>query len=312
MGIVWTTRIRLPGRARPSGGGHRAGEGRTGPDTSPPLGSAEPGALAADEPPGDEPPGDEPPGEERRGDEQRGDEQRGDAPGRMPPVLMYHSVDHYREDPHLITVTPDRFLRQMRWLEANGLRGVGVGELLAAKAAGRHRRLVGLTFDDGYADFAGQVVPVLTRMGFTATVFMVTGEIGGTNSWDDGPRKRLMSAEQLRAMAGWGMEVASHGVRHLSLPEVGHGELVRELRESRSQLEDLLQRPVTGFAYPYGNVTSREAAAVREAGYDYACAIWTSGADRHALARTYVGERDDPLRMRLKFARHRFRQRRLA
>ncbi|MEV4257710.1 polysaccharide deacetylase family protein [Spirillospora sp. NPDC049652] len=236
---------------------------------------------------------------------------RGEAerPGRLPPVLMYHSVDHYLEDPHLITITPGRFERQMRWLEANRLRGVGVAELLAAKAAGRHRRLVGLTFDDGYTDFVRHVVPVLTRMGFTATVFMVTGEIGGGNTWDDGPRKPLMDAAQLRAAAEAGMEVASHGVRHRSLPKACDDDLAEELRESRRRLEDLLQRPVPGFAYPYGNVSPRAVDAVRDAGYDYGCAIWSSGADRHALARTYIGERDDPLRMRLKFARHRFRQR---
>lgn len=232
-------------------------------------------------------------------------------PGRLPPVLMYHSVDHYREDPHLITVTPRRFEKQMRWLRANRLRGVGVGELLAARAAGRHRRMVGLTFDDGYADFVRHVVPVLSRMGFTATVFMVSGEIGGGNSWDEGPRKPLMDAGQLRVAAEAGMEVASHGVRHLSLPDASDAEIVIELGESRRHLEELLQRPVPGFAYPYGNVGPREADAVRRAGYDYGCAIWSSGADRHALARTYVGQRDDPLRMRAKFARHRFRQRKL-
>ncbi|MFC5180023.1 polysaccharide deacetylase family protein [Actinomadura harenae] len=227
----------------------------------------------------------------------------------MPPVLMYHSVDHYLEDPHLITVTPSRFERQMRWLKASRLRGVGVAELLAARAAGRHRRMVGLTFDDGYADFVRHVVPVLRGLGFTATVFMVSGEIGGANSWDDGPRKRLMDAGQLRAVADAGMEVASHGVRHLSLPDADDDDLAGELRESRAHLEELLRRPVAGFAYPYGNVTPRVVDAVRDAGYDYGCAIWGSGADRHALARTYIGERDDPLRMRLKFARHRFRQR---
>ncbi|RFU40204.1 polysaccharide deacetylase family protein [Actinomadura logoneensis] len=224
---------------------------------------------------------------------------------------MYHSVDHCLEDPHLVTVTPGRFERQMRGLEAAGLRGVGVAELLAAKAAGRHRRLVGLTFDDGYADFVRHAVPVLARRGFTATVFVVTGEIGGRNAWDTGPRKPLMDAGQLRAAAEAGMEVASHGVRHVSLPEAGDDELAAELRDSRAHLEDLLQRPVPGFAYPYGNISPRVVRAVRDAGYDYGCAIWTSGADRHALARTYIGERDGALRMRLKFARHRFRQRRL-
>jgi len=36
--------------------------------------------------------------------------------GRAPWVLMYHSVTGQGADPYNITVGPDRFTRQMRWL----------------------------------------------------------------------------------------------------------------------------------------------------------------------------------------------------
>ena len=226
-----------------------------------------------------------------------------------PPVLMYHSVDHFDEDPHLVTVSPARFGRQMAWMRARGLRGVGTRELLEAHAAGRARGLVGLTFDDGYADFATRAVPALVRYGFGATVFVVSGRIGTYNAWDDGPRKPLMTAEQIRAVAGVGMEVASHGRHHVSLPETDDTELREELEESRAVLEDLVEGPVTGFAYPYGHATAREVEAVRAAGYDYACDIRPEEAGRHALPRTYVGDRDGPLRLRVKLVRHELRRR---
>jgi peptidoglycan/xylan/chitin deacetylase (PgdA/CDA1 family) len=222
----------------------------------------------------------------------------------MPMVLMYHSVDHYEEDPHLVTVTPERFERQLRWLHARGLRGVGVRELLDAHADGGTRGLVGLTFDDGYADFATRVVPALMRFGFTATVFVVAGHIGGYNSWDTGPPKPLMTENQLRAVADFGMEVGSHGVRHLSLTEASRQELQDELKHSRFMLEDIVQQEVKGFAYPYGNAGLREIAEVNAAGYDYACHIRPGEPGRHALARTYVGERDRRLRLRAKVMRH--------
>nr|BFE86794.1 polysaccharide deacetylase family protein [Planobispora longispora] len=195
----------------------------------------------------------------------------------------------------------------MAWLRRQGLRGVSMRDLLTAEASGQARGMVGLTFDDGYADFASEAVPILLRHGFTATVFAVAGHLGGHNVWDpDGPRKPLMTAQDLREVTAAGMEVASHTVNHTFLEMADDAGLELELKESRMLLEDVLDREVTGFAYPYGLAGAREVDAVRAAGYSYACAIWKSEhSGRHALARTYVGDRDGPLRMRAKRARHR-------
>jgi peptidoglycan/xylan/chitin deacetylase (PgdA/CDA1 family) len=97
----------------------------------------------------------------------------------LPLVLMYHSVAPYTVDPYQVTVHPERFEEQLRWLHRRGLRGVSVRELLAANCEGDSHGLVGLTFDDGYADFVTSVIPALTRYGFTATVFVVAGKLGG-------------------------------------------------------------------------------------------------------------------------------------
>ena len=135
----------------------------------------------------------------------------------MPMVLMYHSVQPYTDDPYLVTVGPPRFEQQMRWLSRRGLRGVSIAELLAARAAGAGKGLVGLTFDDGYADFAEYALPVLQRYGFTATVFVIAGRLGGDNVWDPaGPRKPLLDAAQVRRLAEAGVEIGSHGMQHVS------------------------------------------------------------------------------------------------
>ncbi|WP_116026661.1 polysaccharide deacetylase family protein [Thermomonospora umbrina] len=228
----------------------------------------------------------------------------------MPLILMYHSVDRVAEDPYRLTVPPELFERQMDWLRRNGMRGVSIRELRRAWHAGRARGLVGLTFDDGYADFATRAAPVLLRRGFTATVFVVAGEIGGGNAWDDGPRRALMTEDQIRCVAHTGMEIGSHGLRHVALPDVDAEDLETELVRSRSILEDVSGGPVTGFAYPYGRVARREADAVRKTGYEYGCAIWRCPfSGDHALARTYMGDRDHGLRLRAKVFRHQLRWR---
>ncbi|WP_246083538.1 polysaccharide deacetylase family protein [Nonomuraea diastatica] len=227
----------------------------------------------------------------------------------MPYVLMYHSVEKCDNDPFQITVSPDRFDRQLRWLARCGLTGVSMRELLRAHAEGNARRLVGLTFDDGYADFLGEVVPALLERGFTATVFVVSDLIGEHNAWDAaGPRKRLMDADGVRRAARQGMEVGSHSARHRSLTGLSEADLWHEVTAGKAVLENLLGEPVTGYCYPYGHAGAREVDAVRRAGYGYGCAIWKSElSGRYALPRTYVGERDGALRLRVKRVRHQVR-----
>jgi peptidoglycan/xylan/chitin deacetylase (PgdA/CDA1 family) len=220
---------------------------------------------------------------------------------------MYHSVTPYEIDPYLVTVSPLRFEQQLRWLRRRGLKGVCMRDLLAARRAGSAARMVGLTFDDGYADFASYAVPILERCGFSATVFPIAARLGGDNEWDpDGPRKPLMTAQQVRQVADLGIEVGSHGLRHVSLVSLSDAELASELADSRAALQDISGQDVAGFCYPYGHIDDRVVAAVRSAGYGYGCAIWRSAiTGPHALPRTFVGDNDSSPRLWAKGARHR-------
>lgn len=220
----------------------------------------------------------------------------------MPLVLMYHSVSSERDDPYQVTVSPQRFEQQMRWLRTRRLRGVSMAELVDAAAGGHARGLVGLTFDDGYRDFLTEAMPVLMKLGFTATVFVLTGHLGETNYWDrPGPEKALLTADEVCRIAAAGFEIASHGVDHVALESSTDAVLATEVRQSRAHLQNLLGARVRGFCYPYGSVDARAVAAVQDAGYDYGCAIWRSaGMGRHAMPRTYIHNGDSPWRMEAK------------
>lgn len=226
----------------------------------------------------------------------------------VPFVLMYHSVDGRQYDPYGVTVSPTRFAEQMRWLRRQGLCGASVRQLLAAPGHGWPAGLVGLTFDDGYRDFAAGVLPVLAEYGFGATVFVLAGKLGGCNDWDErGPVKPLMTVDQVRHAARHGVEIGSHGLYHQDLARVDPDVLGTELRRSRHILESIIEAPVDGFCYPYGRLSDDTTAAARLAGYDYAVATWEYGRrDRYALPRTYIGERDGATRLHAKRLRHRF------
>lgn len=225
----------------------------------------------------------------------------------QPAVLMYHSVSPYTEDPYQVTVSPHRFAQQMRWLASRGLRGVSMRTLIAARQRGVEAGLVGLTFDDGYADFPRHALPVLLRHGFSATAFVIAGRLGGENAWDAaGPRKALMTAGQVREVAAAGIEIGSHGLRHVPLNRTSGPALVREQQLSRRILQDVTGTSVGGFCYPYGHLSARVVDGVHIAGYDYGCAIWTSElTGPYALPRIYVGGADGGARLRAKWLRHR-------
>jgi len=219
--------------------------------------------------------------------------------GAIPMVLMYHSIAPCHKDPYKGTVSPQRFERQMRWLRKNRLRGVSMGELLEAMDEGSARGLVGLTFDDGYQDFVSYAMPVLDQYRFTATVFALPGRLGGHNEWDaDRPRKELLTAEELRGIAQAGVEIGSHGLMHVSLPDADDAVLRAETVDSRAALQELLGRQVRGFCYPYGDLSARVVTAVQAAGYDYACAIAPSAAiGRYAIPRTGIQHGDSSWRL---------------
>jgi peptidoglycan/xylan/chitin deacetylase (PgdA/CDA1 family) len=222
--------------------------------------------------------------------------------GRVPMILMYHAVADVSEDPDQLCVTPSRFAGQMASLQRLGLRGVGIGTLVDAMRAGRQRGLVGITFDDGYASVLEAAVPELQRRGFTASVFIISDRLSGTNDWDDGPAWPLLSAGQVGELAAGGMEIGSHGATHVRLAGLDAGQLDAEVSGSRASLGELIGAPVRGFAYPYGSMDAAARRAVHEAGYGYACAVETPTADLGlmALPRIYVGQRDGAARLTAK------------
>jgi peptidoglycan/xylan/chitin deacetylase (PgdA/CDA1 family) len=225
-----------------------------------------------------------------------------------PWIWMYHSVADPTDDPYRITVSPDRLDRQLGWLARQGLTGVGVGTLLRARTAGRAARLVGLTFDDGYADFTARALPVLRRHGCTATLFVLPGRLGGDNIWDpEGPRRPLVDEETIRTAAEAGTEIASHGLYHVDLTGVGDEVLREETLRSRAWLRELTGSAPAGFCYPYGTVDDRVVAAVQDAGYSYGCAIRPRAGlpEPYALPRTHISQADRAGRLRVKRLRHR-------
>jgi glycosyltransferase involved in cell wall biosynthesis/peptidoglycan/xylan/chitin deacetylase (PgdA/CDA1 family) len=174
------------------------------------------------------------------------------------PVLFYHHVGPQRPGvvPGL-TVSPERFERHVRWLARRGYTGVCPSDWVRWRNEGKGLPIkpVLLTFDDGYADLVEYALPVLRRYGFGAAVYIVTGQLGGTNAWDEARgwgTLRLMSADQIRYWATQGIEFGAHSRTHADLTTLSASELSEEVVGSGKDLESILGSRVVSFVYPYG------------------------------------------------------------
>lgn len=210
------------------------------------------------------------------------------------PILAYHSIAD--GEPNPLTIRPDVFQEQMRFLKDNGYRVDPLEEAVSKLATGQDvRRSVVLTFDDGYRDFLENAAPLLARYDFRATVFVITNCTlpAGDVAEAAASGRRYLRLPEIREVLAMGHAVGSHSVSHPWLSLVSPAELRSELETSKAFLEAELGVAVPTFAYPYGEASRRERRAVRDAGYEWACIVgglWAndSSRDRFALGRFEV------------------------
>lgn len=207
------------------------------------------------------------------------------------PVLMYHAFSEGDEGDRF--VLPARsFAAQMRLLKRLRYRVITLEELAAKLRAGEPlpRRTVALTIDDGYRDNFEIAQPILERHGFTASVYLVSGKLSGSNDWGDPGAlagRPLLDRAQIEAMRAGGTKFGAHTRNHPRLTELGDAAVGEEIAGSRADLAELLGEEVEGLAYPYGLFDERAVRAAEEAGYAAACTTEVRPA-RHW---------DDPLRI---------------
>jgi peptidoglycan/xylan/chitin deacetylase (PgdA/CDA1 family) len=219
-------------------------------------------------------------------------------------VLLYHRVS---DDDDPLAVTPARFREQMDMLASAGYRVVDLLEALALLDGGAlPPRTLGLTFDDGFTDVREAALPVLMAHGFRATVFVTTGVSDGRRSFTWYQRQPpVLGWDEITALDRQGtLRFEAHTVSHPNLLAVDDATAAAEIRDSRSELEERLERAVRAFAYPAGLYGERERRLVAEAGYGAAVTcepgVNALGTDRLALRRRQIDSRDRLIDFRAK------------
>jgi peptidoglycan/xylan/chitin deacetylase (PgdA/CDA1 family) len=178
-------------------------------------------------------------------------------------------------------VPPSAFERQLTALLGAGYRPASAGDVVPGRG-----RLLHVTFDDAFTSVAA-VLPVLRRLGVPATIFtcssyaedgrpLAVRELAAAAaSWPE--ELRTMTWDDLRAVAGDGVEIGGHTVSHAHLRASTDAELERELRECRERIEHELGAACPFFAYPYGEQDARVRRAAAAAGYRAAFGLQPHG-----------------------------------
>ena len=102
-----------------------------------------------------------------------------------------------------------------------------------------------LTFDDGYKSDYEKVVPLLKKYNVNALFFIIPSYLG---------KKNYLSANQLQHINEMGFTIGSHSLTHPDFSNLNTKEVRNEMRNSKSELENLLNLKIQHFAFPYGNI----------------------------------------------------------
>lgn len=197
-------------------------------------------------------------------------------------ILSYHqtAAPPRRGTPvRSLVLPPWRFELQLRALRLMGWTGLSMRDLEPYLRGEKTGKVFGITLDDGYLNNFEHALPVLRELGFTATAFIVSQQVGGTNLWDHhvgAPAVPLMDVAQLRAWHDAGMEIGGHTRNHANLCRLEDPAARDEIAGCRQDLEQMLGVEVRSFCYPYGEHRAEHADMVRQAGFSLATSIVSS------------------------------------
>ncbi len=197
-------------------------------------------------------------------------------------LLVAHSIDaeiymfHHEAGSALDWVIRQALAAGRQFVTVNQLADLALGE---EPTSGRYAVI---TFDDGYL-IQKQAVPVLDRHSVRATFYVMapSWQGDGVNSYFPNDFKVFLSEE--------GHEIGCHTANHppnlIALRQVNFGAYLQEVFGAKLQLEDLIQAPVTAFAYPNGVFNQ---AIVADVAMVYKAAVTTIPGRLHSAPNVYT------------------------
>lgn len=184
------------------------------------------------------------------------------------PVLMYHYIgdeDNGKE----ICVSKQDFKKQINYLKDNNYKFLSLDELYDYEINNKKfpRKAVVITFDDGYDNVYTNAFPVIKEFDAKGTVFVITSKIGD---------KHYLNKQQIKDLQQSGyIKIGSHSVNHKNMRELSFDEQLKELKDSKEELEKIIEDKINYAAYPYGSFNGDTIKASKKAGYKLAFQVYS-------------------------------------
>ncbi|HEY0430730.1 MAG TPA: polysaccharide deacetylase family protein [Pyrinomonadaceae bacterium] len=207
----------------------------------------------------------------------------------MHSILVYHTISAPAE-PMLADadISPARFERQLQWL-ARWRHVVSLDETISSSP---RRRLVALTFDDGFQDNLTVALPLLEKFQLPMTLFVTAGFLG---------REGYLSEAELREISRHPLvTIGAHGLWHRHFNRLTATDARFELTESRRLLSGITGKPVDLLAWPYGECNEELEQLSAESGYRASWSVWKGSNSAHSRWRVPLGRRDNLARFVIK------------
>ena len=164
----------------------------------------------------------------------------------------------------------DVFEQQIDWLQSN-LELISLYDAQHRLSSGCNQRLaVFIIFDDGYSDNCNFAIPLIVERGIPCSYFValknVTERLPFLHDLQRGVPLEPNSVEQLKRMAGQGIEIGAHTCSHADGTNIQDSRrLLDEIVTAGQELSMLIEQPVNYFAFPHGSFTHLTADAFRMA-----------------------------------------------
>ena len=169
-------------------------------------------------------------------------------------VLMYHGIEFPAIYGSLVyTVKREEFINQLDLIKEIGL------EVKLLDSEIKDRDIV-ISFDDGEESVYRVAFPLMEERGFKGELYITTDWIG---------KEQYLRREMIKELKENGWSIGSHGKSHRFLRVLPEKEIEKELKDSKSFLEDIIGEEVKKLSLPGGRGDKRVIELAKTIGYEY-------------------------------------------
>ena len=188
------------------------------------------------------------------------------------PILCYHNIREFSNTASAVmkinTVKPAAFAAQMKTLADAGYHTILPEQLYNYLVfdGPLPEKPIMITFDDTRIDQFTNGAAEMKKYGFKGVFFIMTVAIN---------RPGYMTKEEIKSLSDDGHVIASHTWDHHMVTKYSGEDWNTQFVKPKAKLEDIIGKPVTDFAYPFGLWNTAAIPELKKSGHKMAYILST-------------------------------------